>query len=446
MKKRPVPTEELIFSADHLNNRGQFQALRSNDTQARCYCVAPQDHALCMIGGKKRGARQSWLRQVLEPGPDRREAVCPHFGFCGGCALQHIEYSQQAIMKAAPIEAALRNLAPQVKILPVQEAPTPWYYRSKVELSFIDERLGFNIRGLFQKVTDVDECFIGPPCNREVIGTVRRWQKKHSFSGWNPKSNSGFLRYLVIRYSSYTHQFLVALVTTTPTSFALEEANNPLQQLAEALMQIEGATGVIHVIHDAISPVASGEQEYLLAGQAEIQEKVNDLEFSLGWRSFFQSNPPAYAHMLRTARQWVGHQKKILDLYCGVGSIGLSLEGNLIGVEAVPQAIEHAKRNAARLGRSAEFYCANSEDWPSLECSLLILDPPRSGCHPKMIERVINEGPEKLLYISCNCNRFIEEYATLQKAYRLVQAQLYDFFPHTPHIETLMLLERKCEA
>ena len=207
-------------------------------------------------------------------------------------------------------------------------------------------------------------------------------------------------------------------------------------------MEIPGAAGVIHVIHDDISPVASGKEEYLLAGKAEIQEKVNDLEFSLGWRSFFQSNPPAYAHMLRTARQWVGHQEKILDLYCGVGSIGLSLEGNLIGVEAVPQAIEHAKLNAARLGRSAEFYCANSEDWPSLECSLLILDPPRSGCHPKMIERVVNEGPEKLLYISCNCQRFIEEYATLQKAYRLVQAQLYDFFPHTPHIETLMLLEK----
>ena len=289
MKKRPVPTEELVFSAEHLNNRGQFLALRSNDTQARCYCVAPQDHALCMIGGKKRGARQSWLRQVTEPGPDRREAVCPHFGFCGGCALQHIEYSQQAIMKAAPIENALHNLAPQVKILPVQEAPTPWYYRSKVELSFIDDRLGFNIRGLFQKVTNVEECFIGPPCNREVIGTVRQWQKKHAFPGWNPKSNSGFLRYLVIRYSSYTKQFLVALITATPTSFAIDEAENPLQQLAKELMEIPGAAGVIHVIHDDISPVASGKEEYLLAGKAEIQEKVNDLEFSLGWRSFFQS-------------------------------------------------------------------------------------------------------------------------------------------------------------
>ncbi|MGM9998490.1 MAG: 23S rRNA (uracil(1939)-C(5))-methyltransferase RlmD [Candidatus Bruticola sp.] len=443
MKKRPVPTEELLFAADHLNNRGQFLADRADATPARCYAAAPQDRALCMIGGKKRGARQAWLRQVLSPGPDRCEPVCPHFGFCGGCALQHINYRSQAALKAAPLEESLRALENQVKIFPVQEAPTPWYYRSKIELSFINDQLGFNIRGLFQKVVNVDECFIGPPCNREIIKIVRNWQKKYNFPGWNPKSNTGFLRYLVIRFSSYTGQFLIALITASPTEFSATSPENPLQELADELMGLDKAAGVVHVIHDDISPTASGETEYLLSGQAEIKEKVNDLEFSLGWRSFFQSNPPAYAKMLRTARLWAGCQEKILDLYCGVGSIGLSLDGNLIGVESVPQAIEHAKRNAQKLGRQAEFYCANSEDWPSLECSLLILDPPRSGCHPKMIERVVKEGPETLLYISCNCSRFIEEYNVLRQAYRLVQAQLYDFFPHTPHIETLMLLKKR---
>ncbi|MGM9992830.1 MAG: 23S rRNA (uracil(1939)-C(5))-methyltransferase RlmD [Candidatus Bruticola sp.] len=443
MKKRPVPTEELLFKADHLNNRGQFLAERAQSAPARCYAAAPQDRALCMIGGKKRGARQAWLRQVLIPGPDRCEPVCPHFGFCGGCALQHINYQRQASLKAAPLEEALRNLENQVRIFPVQEAPTPWYYRSKIELSFINDQLGFNIRGLFQKVVDVDECFIGPPCNRDIIKIVRRWQKRHNFPGWDPKTNTGFLRYLVIRFSFHTGQFLTALITSSPTEYSLDSPSNPLQELANELMSLDKAAGVIHVINDAISPTASGQTEYLLAGQSEIKEKVNNLEFSLGWRSFFQSNPPAYAKMLLTARRWVGPQQKILDLYCGVGSIGLSLEGNLIGVESVPQAIEHAKRNAKKIGRQAEFYCTNSEDWPSLDCSLLILDPPRSGCHPKMITRVVEEGPETLLYISCNCSRFIEEYNVLRQAYRLVQAQLYDFFPHTPHIETLMLLKKR---
>ena len=442
--KRPLPTEVLTFTGEHLNNRGQFLAMRDCGTPARCYGTAPQDTALCMLAGKKRGARQCHLRTVLEPGPDRCEIICPHFGYCGGCTYQHIDYSAQVALKAAPVEYMLREQSHTAEILPAVLAPTPWYYRCKVEFSFIGDQLGFNIRGLFQRLINIEECFIGPPCNREVLAVVRNWQKKHAFIGWNPKTNSGFLRYLVIRSSSCTGEFLVTLVTATPQSFRLEDPGNPFQELAQELMQIRYAAGVLQVTHNGISPTTSAaESEHLLAGRDSIKEQVNSLEFSLGWRSFFQVNPPAYAHMLRNIRAWVGKQEKILDLYCGVGTIGLSMDGPVVGVESVPQAIEHAKRNAQRLHKQAEFYCANSEDWPSLESSLLILDPPRHGCHPKLIERVAQEGPSHLLYISCNYNKFFEEYQKLRQSYTIQKAQLYDFFPHTPHVETCVLLCRE---
>lgn len=433
----------MLFNGHNANNRGQLEAVRANETLARSYCVAPGDRALCMVGGKRRGARQCWLVNVSEPGADRVEPVCPHFGFCGGCTYQHLDYAAQLKLKAAPVEKMLRNAEPGINILPAVPAPTPWHYRSKIEMSFVGDSLGFNIRGLFQRITNVEECFIGPPCCREVISTVRGWQKEYGFPGWEPIAASGFLRYMVIRYSFAAKRFLTALITANPPGFTPDEPGNPLQVLADRLMQIPGSAGVIHILHNGISPAVRVEEERLLAGVPEIYERVNDLEFSLGWCSFFQSNPPAYANMLRTVREWCGRQEKILDLYCGVGSIGLSLDGPLTGVEMVEQAISNAKRNAERLGRTdADFHCANSEDWPSLDCSLLILDPPRSGCHPKMIERVVNEGPERLLYISCNYQRLIDEYKVLKSRYKIEKAQLYDFFPHTPHIETVCLMSK----
>lgn len=441
INKRPLPVETLRFN-DNADSKGQLLALRENGTPARAFSAAPLDEARCMVGAKRRSARQSYLCSVLSPGPDRRQPVCPHFGFCGGCAYQHLSYEAQLRLKTHPLIDRLRKAAPEAEILPVQPAPSPWYYRSKVEFSFIGERLGFNIRGLFQKLTDISECFIGPPGNKAVLRTVRDWQRKHALPGWDPKANSGFLRYLVIRHSFSADEFLVSVVTTTPTDFDPEDRNNPMYELAERLMQT-GCAGVIHALNDSVSPTAASQRDILLAGRETITERVNDLELSLGWRSFFQSNPPAYALMLRQAAEFVGPQESVLDLYCGVGSIGLSLPGFITGVEIVEQAVEHARLNALKLGRRAEFHCGSSEDWPELgRYGLLVLDPPRSGCSPKLIKRLPAEGPRKILYISCNPPRFFEEYELLRSAYRLEKAKIYDFFPHTPHAEMMTLLSR----
>ncbi|MBQ7501935.1 23S rRNA (uracil(1939)-C(5))-methyltransferase RlmD [bacterium] len=442
INKRPLPIELLTF-ADSANAKGQLAAERANGLPARAFLTAPQDEALCMLGAKRRGARQGYLCSVEVPGPDRRQPVCPHFGFCGGCAYQHLSYDAQLRLKTEPLEKKLLNVCPEVEILPAQPAPSPWYYRSKVEFSFIGERLGFNIRGLFQKLTDVRECFIGPPANKEVLRIVRSWQKRYAFPGWDPKSNSGFLRYLVIRHSFAGNEFLVSVITTTPAGFSADDPASPMHELAEELMRA-GAAGVIHALNDSVSPTADSQRDILLAGRESIVEKVNDLELSLGWKSFFQSNPPAYALMLRQAAEFVGAQENVLDLYCGVGSIGLSLPGSITGVEIVGQAVEHARLNAQKLGRQAEFHCGSSEDWPNLNSyGLLVLDPPRSGCSPKLIKRLPAEGPRQILYISCNPPRFFEEYEGLREFYRLEKARIYDFFPHTPHAEMMTLLSRK---
>ena len=390
------------------------------------------------MGGRRKGAREAWIQEVLQPGPGRVEPRCPHFGICGGCALQHLDPDTQLACKTGPVLAMLGEAAGPFQVLPAVPAPSPWHYRGKIELSFLGSELGFNRRGRFDRVVAVRECFLGPPENREILRTVRSWARRHQLPGWDPRAHQGLLRYLVLRRSHASGQWLATLVTAEPPP------DLPLEELADELSAL-GATGVIHAVHNSPAGAVLVERSQVLRGQDRLVERLGRLEFELSWRSFFQSNPPAFARMLEEAREWAGVTPgtRVLDLYCGVGTVGLSLGGALVGVEAVPEAIADARRNALQAGIQAEFQVGSSEDWPDLSSDLLVLDPPRSGCHPKLIRRLPSEGPERILYISCNPARLAEEMGVLKEAYDLRRVRLFDFFPQTPHVEALCLLERR---
>ncbi len=434
--RRPLPSEILHFQT--CTARGEAEATRAGGSLARAFAAAPGDRARCLVGGKRKGAREAWIQEVLEPGPGRVEPRCPHFGLCGGCALQHLDPATQLECKARPVLDMLTRAAGDFEVLPAVPAPSPWYYRGKCEFSFVGPSLGFNRRGRFDRLVDVRECFIGPAGNRDVLRAVRDWSHRHSLPGWDPRQNQGLLRYLVLRRSHATGQWLATLVTARPP------VDWPIDELVAELADL-GATGVIHAVHTSPAGAVRVEESSVLHGQDRIVERLGSLEFELSWRSFFQSNPPAFARMLEEAREWLGAapDRRVLDLYCGVGTVGLSLGGRLVGVESVPEAIDDARGNASRAGIQAEFHVGNSEEWPDLACDLLVLDPPRSGCHPKLIRRLPDEGPQRILYISCNPARLAEELGTLGQAYALRRVRLFDFFPQTPHVEALCLLERR---
>lgn len=439
MRRRPLPSEILDF--DSWTPKGQAQATRPGGGLARAFGAAPGDRARCLLGGRRKGAREAWIEEVLQPAPGRVEPRCPHFGLCGGCALQHLGPEAQLEGKTRPVLERLRQAAGDFEVLPAVPAPCPWHYRGKIELSFLGRQLGFNRRGRFDRLVEVEECFIGPPENRAILHVARAWARRHDLPGWDPRANQGLLRYLVIRRSHASAQWLVTLVTTTPP------AGFPLEELAEELAAL-GATGVVHAEHNSPAGAVRVETSRVLRGEDRLVERLGVLEFQLSWRSFFQSNPPAFARMLEEARCWIGEDpdRKVLDLFCGVGTVGLSLGGRLVGVESVPEAIEDARRNAGFAGIPAQFAVGAAEDWPDLACDLLILDPPRSGCHPRLIRRLPQEGPERILYISCNPARLAEELEALQPTYRLARVRLFDFFPQTPHVEALCLLERRSEG
>ncbi|MCA9795615.1 MAG: 23S rRNA (uracil(1939)-C(5))-methyltransferase RlmD [Candidatus Eremiobacteraeota bacterium] len=400
----------------------------------------PGEQAACWVGRKRKGGRQAWIREVLEPSQDRVEPRCPHFGICGGCTHQHLDYPRQLADKAAQVYSML----PEVPCLAPVPAPSPWFYRSKVEFSLLESRrgleVGFNRRGKFDWLVEVARCYIGPPENAAVLARVRAWAARHDLRGWDPRGHTGSLRYLILRRSSATGQWLACLVATP------HDDEGPFEELAGELSAL-GATGVVLIRQTSVAGAVVPDSERLLAGSPFIEERLEDLSFQLSWRSFFQVNPPAYVAMLREARDWLAlePETRVLDLFCGIGTIGLFLTrgaGRLTGVESIQAAVEDARASALRNGCQAEFHCADAGAWPLDECDLLVLDPPRSGCHPKLVERVAREGPQRVLYISCNPARLVEELDTLGRHYRVAKCRAYDFFPNTRHLELLALLER----
>lgn len=421
--------------------KGQW--LSEGDKPVAVYGAAPGESAQVLVGKRRKGVHEGYLLDVQEASSGRIEPACPHFGLCGGCSAQHLDDRLQLEAKSTPLYQALRELAPETELLPPVPSQRRWYYRTKVEFSFLQQNregltLGFNRRGRFDQLIQLERCRIGPVSNRVLIARTRAWAEKHDLKGWRPREHTGDLRYLILRQSAATRQWLVALVTSPE----LERA--PVEELAQQL-RAEGCHGFVWVRQSSVSAAVVPDSEELIMGEPCIEERLGELRFSLNWRSFFQVNPPAYFQMLQQARQWV-RAGSWLDLYCGIGTIGLSLAGpeqRLVGVESVPPAVEDARENARLNGfPKAEFHCLMSREWEDFDFEALVLDPPRSGCHPKVVERVAERGPEKLLYISCNPKRFLEEMQTLTRNYRLVRARAFDFFPNTYHLELLCQLER----
>lgn len=386
--------------------------------------------------------RNLWLQQVLEPHPQRREARCQHFGPCGGCTLQHLDERTALDLKSQRI---YRQLPADCELQPPIASPQPFHYRTKVEFSFYRQDLGFHRRGCFDRAVSVDRCWIAPPAHYQALSITRSWMMEHGLTGWDARAQVGDLRYLMLRQASNEDftpgEWLLLLVTRTGL-------DSELIRDWQRRMEPAGAKGLFWVEQSSTAGAIVPEHEHFLGGSEHIEQRLGALTFRLGWRSFFQSNPPAYRLLLEKVKEWLLplHPESLLDLYCGIGSIGLYVapaECRLVGVENVEPAIQDARRSAAEMGRAAEFHVCASEDWTDLAgFSAAIVDPPRSGCHPRLIERLAAHGPRDVFYISCNPDRFVAELGQLKTAYRVEKAVACDFFPQTGHVELLAWLRR----
>lgn len=426
------------------DKKGRFWlAIPDSDKKLLFYGGVPGEVVTVRRGKRGRRGESGDLIQVAEPSKERREPPCRHFGVCGGCTMQHLEERRALEIKTEPHYRSLRALCPEAVLHPPVPSPGSFDYRTKVELTFLrhhegDTSLGFLRRGRFDRGVDLGKCYL-TPLQPRLTEALRGWMARHGFRGWHPRQSDGDLRYLLYRHSSWSPQDLAGLVVDS----RLELGADCLADL-KGCLQAAGVSGAFLVRQSSVAGAIVADAVEPLYGPQVIEEHLGNLKFELGWNSFFQINPRAYERLLSTMGAWrrTPAGGRVLDLFCGVGSIGLSLYrpgDSLLGVELVEQAVLDARANAQRNGIPATFEVRSAEDWDQFQTDLLVLDPPRSGCHPRLIELLSRQAPaEELFYVSCNPHQLAEELPSILGRYRLLQAQAFDFFPQTHHLELLL--------
>jgi len=392
---------------------------------------------------------QGVVRRIIKKSDQRIEPRCGHFGQCGGCTWQDLSYEQQLTFKKKQVQDCLKRLGglEQVEVKEVLGVDDPFWYRNKMEFSFhegIDQPmvLGLHERGHFDRIFDLDKCWLQSELSNEIVAWVRQFVTTHDIPAYNVGTHTGYMRFLMIRQTARTDQVMVNLVT-----------NRGLFPSAEAMVagmteRFGQVTTIVHNQTGKVSNVAVGEVEEVLYGPGFIEEQLFDRRFRIRANSFFQTNSLQAQKLYGAAFEMLQSEPtdRVLDLYCGAGTIGILLADKVEsvgGVELVDDAVAAARENAALNGiANISFHQGRVRDYLKgqrgcdSEFSTLIIDPPRAGLHPKAARRIIEMQPTKLLYISCNPATFARDAKVFALAgYHLPTVQPVDMFPHTMHIE-----------
>jgi len=414
---------------------------------------------------RRRGQRiDGAVTEVLDRGPCGAPPRCVHFGTCGGCSLQDLAYGAQLEAKRRRLEEALSAagalLGPPVE--PCVGADDPWAYRNKMDFTFSARRfvaahepegserafaLGLHPAGLFSKVFDLEECPIQDERCTAIVHTARRLARAAGLEPWHIQRHEGLLRHLVLRASRATGEILAVLTTS-------EEAPERVRPYAAGLVAAhpEIAT-LVQSVQVRSGQTAVGERELVLHGSGVIRERLAGLELELSARSFFQTNTAQAERLVEMVREEaeLAAGDVLYDLYCGTGALGLALARDcreVRGYELVEEAVRDARRNAVRNGiENARFRAGDvlemlrsgGEPAPTV----VVVDPPRAGLHPKVLPLVAALPLRRMVYVSCNPAAAGADVAALAAAgLRLVRVRPIDLFPHTPHVETVLTLER----
>ena len=402
-------------------------------------------------------ATSASLSLVAEP-PVGGEAKpkCSHFGSCGGCQLQHFAYEAQLALKRRRVESLLSPLG--IQIGAVHPSPDLWYYRNKMEFSFGDVyppqsggptlKLGLKPRGKWYDILDLQECFLLSPETPALLKAVRAWSVREGVPPYNSHRSQGVLRHLVVREAKNGPDRLVLLVTTP--------AEIPTASLVESVCAAYPATSVLWGVNGKISDTAISDKVGPVFGQPYITETLRlsgrELSFRVSPHSFFQTNTRGAEVLYGLLRRWVKElaPQAALDLFCGGGGIALSLAdvcGKVYGAELNASAIEDARQNAKLNGiDNVDFYSGEVQTllpaMLALGAEVVVLDPPRAGLHPSALPPLLEKGPARLIYVSCNPEALARDLAKLMPTYVVRRAEIVDLFPHTEHVETVVELKR----
>lgn len=389
---------------------------------------------------------------IEEPSPERVDPGCPHYPACGGCAVRHMSYAEELRFKRQKVEDALRRVGgADLKVDIIHGAAQTERYRGKAQLPVSPgPKIGF-YRGRSHEVIDVPDCLLEPESVGLARGAVLDWMRASGAAAYDEAAHRGLVRHLYVRTNS-AGQALICLVVNAPAERALPDEADLVRRLREAL---PGCAGVLLSSNRRKTNVILGDAYRTLRGSSTLDETLCGLTFRLSVPSFFQVNRDQCEVLYGRALDFAAltGQETVLDLYCGIGAISLCAAKRakrVIGAEIVPEAVEDARANAARNGiENAEFFCGDAADTAlmlarqGVRPQVVIVDPPRRGLEPSVIDTVTQMAPERLVYVSCDPATLARDVKLFSaRGYQAVAAEAVDMFPRTLHVETVCLLVR----
>ena len=415
--------------------------------------AAAGDTVKCVIIKAKKSYCIGKLTDIIKASPDRIIPDCPAFPRCGGCSYRHISYEAERKIKRQKLADALQRLG-GINIEPEDFscAAAPERYRNKAQypLGISNGRLMAGFYAPFShRVIDCKNCLLQPESFAAVLKATARWCEKYNIPVYNEETNSGLLRHIYIRKGFATNQTMVCLVINGDRIFKAKE-------LVSALTAADNSVTTVLLNHNSEKTnVILGKKCTLLYGSGYIEDILCGLRFRISPLSFYQVNPAQAEKLYEKAAELAitDDTKTLIDLYCGAGTIGLSMARRverLYGVEIVPQAIEDAKINMKLNGiENAEFICADaaaaalSLKERGVRPDSVIIDPPRKGCDAALIETIVSMNPQRVVYVSCDPATLARDCKTFESlGYTLQKAIPFDLFPRTVHVETVCLLSR----
>lgn len=429
----------------------------------------PGDIVDVQVNRKRKSFMEGFVTKIHKESDLRIQPVCKHFGICGGCKWQNLPYEKQLEFKQQEIIENLQRIG-KVKLQnvnPIIGSVKQFHYRNKLEFTFSNKRfltreeigcqtdiertpaLGFHVPGLFDKIVDIEECKLqGSPSN-EIRNAIKAYSIEHQLSFYNIREQQGFLRTLIIRTAS-TGEVMVII------AFGHEDITAREGLLEHLKKQFPQITSLMYVINEKLNDNLTDQEILCYSGRDYIFEEMEGLKFKIGPKSFYQTNSEQAYNLYCKTRELAGlsGRETVYDLYTGTGTIANFVARQaqkVIGIEYVPDAIEDAKVNSEINGiKNTLFYAGDMKDVLNADFiarhghpDVIITDPPRAGMHPDVVQTILNAAPERIVYVSCNSATQARDLQLLDNAYQVITVQPVDMFPHTHHVENIVLLEKR---
>ena len=431
--------------------------------------TVPGDIVDVQVTRKRKSFLEGFVVRTRKESILRTQPFCPHFGICGGCKWQNLPYEKQTEFKQQEIIDNLKRIGKVElqNIHPIIGSAHTQYYRNKLEFTFSDKRFltreeigqatditrtpaaGFHVPGLFDKVVDIETCYLqGSPSN-EIRNFIKQYAIERDLTFYNIREQHGFLRTLVIRTAS-TGEVMVIL------AFGEEDQTERKNLLDALINEFPQITSLMYVINEKQNDSLTDQEIICYKGRDHIFEEMEGLKFKIGPKSFYQTNSEQAYNLYSKTRELAGlnGSETVYDLYTGTGTIANFIARQaqkVIGIEYVPEAIEDAKVNSELNGiANTLFYAGDMKDVLNSDFiarhghpDVIITDPPRAGMHPDVVQTILNAAPERIVYVSCNSATQARDLQLMDTAYKVMAVQPVDMFPHTHHVENIVLLHKK---